>query len=297
MRWCAPAVKSLSSNQALKLLVPTLCLVVLVTYMLADKLRNFVIRLFVNQYHYNFPVALCFGQVLVSLLVLNLLHALGLVNLKRYSKSLGEKLLLPAICGSIQDVMVMWFKASSFYEGFFLLAVPLLPLVTAGFGFVLKVASPPSGHLSVTVAILSGTSLVITASKGFSHIEPLEYMYTPLALFLHGLSLSWLGKMSDTVSRRPPDAHASAFDIYYTTLVNQGLVLGLLWLLHPDSVPRVLSRGSWNSLLFNGYLHAILLLGTLLSLLVGISALCISPFAAAVLHSAKQVLEPFVVLL
>ncbi|XP_029962546.1 uncharacterized protein LOC115399364 [Salarias fasciatus] len=294
---CTSAVRSLSWNQTLKPLIPSLCLVLLVVYGLADKLRNFVIGIFIPQYHYHYPVVLCFGQVLVSLLVLNLLHFLGLVPLKRYSRSLGEKLLLPAICSSIQDVMVMWLKASSLYSGVFLLALPLLPLVTVALSFALKTASPPSVHLSVMTAILSGTSVVITASRGFSHTEPLEYAYAPLALLLHGLSLTCLGKVSDAESRRPPEAQASAFDVYYTSLVNQGLVLGLLWLLHPDSLRRVLSRGSWNSLLFNGYLHAILLLGTLLSFLIGMSALCVSPFAAAVLHSAKQVLEPFFLLL
>lgn len=295
--WCTSAVKRLSSNQALKPLIPTFCLGLLVIYGLADKLRNFVIGLFIPQYHYHYPVVLSFGQVLVSLVVLNLLHVLGVVPLKRYSWSLGEKLLLPAICSGLQDVMVMWFKSSSLYTGLLLLVGSLLPLVTVSFTFALKMASPPSVHISVMIAILSGTSVVITVSKGFSHIDPLEYLYAPLALILHGLSLTWLGKVSDVENRRPPEAQTSAFDIYYTTLVNQGLVLGLLWLLHPDSLSRVLSQGSWNSLLFNGYLLAILLLGTLLNFLVGMSALCVSPFAAAVLHSAKQVLAPFFQLL
>lgn len=44
-------------------LVPTFCLVVLVTYGLCDKLRNFVFGIFVPQYHYPYSVALSFGQV------------------------------------------------------------------------------------------------------------------------------------------------------------------------------------------------------------------------------------------
>lgn len=295
--WFTSAVKSFSLNSALKDLVPILCLVVVVIYVLADKLRNFVIDIFIPQYHFHYPVVLCFGQVLVSLLVLNLFHALGLVPLKRYSWSLGEKLLIPAICNSIQDVILMWFKANSLYTGLFLLAGPLLPFVTAGFSLALKIKPPPSVPFSVMISILSGTSLVITASRGFSHIEPLEYLYTPLALILHGFCLIWLGKVSDAESRHPPNARISVFDIYYTTLVNQGVVLCVLWLLHPDSVWRVWDQGSWNSLLFNGYMLAILLLGMVLNFLVGMSALCVSPFAAAVLHSAKQVLQPFYLLL
>lgn len=61
--WCASVTKSLSSNHALKQLLPTLCLVVVVIYGLADKLRNFVTGIFIPQYHYPYSVALCFAQV------------------------------------------------------------------------------------------------------------------------------------------------------------------------------------------------------------------------------------------
>lgn len=61
--WCASAVKSLSSHHTLKSLVPTFCLVVVVIYGLADKLRNFVVGIFIPQYHYPYAVALCFAQV------------------------------------------------------------------------------------------------------------------------------------------------------------------------------------------------------------------------------------------
>lgn len=116
-------------------------------------------------------------------------------------------------------------------------------------------------------------------------------MYAPLALILHSLSLAWLAKVSEAERRHSPDA--SIFDIYYTQLVNQIWVLGLLWLLHPDSPWQVLRHGGWHSLLFHGYLLAVLLLGMVLNFMVGISALCVSPLAAALLHSARQVLQPF----
>ncbi|XP_039995763.1 uncharacterized protein si:ch211-248a14.8 [Xiphias gladius] len=295
--WCDSAVKSLSSNQALKPLVPTLCLAVVVLYSLADKLRNFVACIFIPQYHYPYAVALCFAQVLISLLVLNLLHVLGLVPLKHYSRSLGERVLVPAICNSIHAVLAMWAKASSSYAGLFPLTLLLLPLLTVGFSLALKLALMPSIHMSGVISILSGTSIVITASKGLSGVEPLEYMYAPLALVLHSLSLTWLAKVSEAERCRSPDAQASVFDIYYTQLVNQSWVLGLLWLLHPDSPWQLLSQGSWHSLLFHGYLLALLLLGMVLNFLVGISALCVSPLSAALLHSARQVVQPFFQLL
>ncbi|KAM6916338.1 uncharacterized protein FYW49_009395 [Xenentodon cancila] len=295
--WCASAVKSLSSNHALKPLIPTFCIVTVVIYALADRLRNFVAGIFIPQYHYPYAVALCFAQVLVSLLFLNLLHALGLVPLKRYSRSLGERLLLPAVCDSVQGVLVMWAKARSTSAGFFLFTVPLLPLVTACFSFALKLAPLPSKHSSVLISFLSGMFIIITVSKGLPSIEPLEYLYAPLALILHSLFLIGLAKVSEAERHHPPDAQTSMFDIYYTQLVNQSWVLGLLWLLHPDSPWHVLRQSSWRTLLFHGYLLAILLLGMVLNFLVGISALCVSPLAGALLYSARQAIQPFYQLL
>lgn len=140
---------------------------------------------------------------------------------------------------------------------------------------------------------LSTFSLFLAAvSKGLGSIEPLAYLCALLALMLHGLSLTWLAKVSEAEHHQPPDTQASIFDIYYTQLVNQCWILGLLWLLHPDSPWHVLSHSSWRCLLFHGYLLAILLLGMVLNFLVGISALCVSPLAAALLHSARQVVLP-----
>uniref|UniRef100_A0A3Q3W7S6 Uncharacterized protein n=1 Tax=Mola mola TaxID=94237 RepID=A0A3Q3W7S6_MOLML len=254
--WGASVTKSLPSNLALKALIPTLWVGVIVIYNLGDKLRNFVTGIFIPQYHYPY------SAVLVSLLFLNLLHVLGLVPLKHYSRSLGEKLLVPAICHSIHDVLAMWAKASSSYAAIYPLTI-----------FFLKLASPPSIHICILISIVS--------------VEPLEYMYASLALMLFGLCLSWLVKASEEERHQPSDTQSSIFDIYYTHLVNQSWILGLLWLLHPDNPWQVLSHSSWHSLLFHGYQLAILLLGMVLNFAVGASALCISPLAAALLHSAK----------
>ncbi|XP_004077361.1 uncharacterized protein LOC101163599 [Oryzias latipes] len=295
--WCVSVVKSLSSNHALKPLIPTFCLVVVLIYGLADRLRNFVAGIFIPQYHFPYPVALSFAQVLVSLLFLNLLHALNLVALKPYSRSLGERLLLPAICNSAQAVLTMWAKASSSSASLFLVTVPLLPLVTLALSFTLQLRSPPSIHSSVLISILSGMVMVITASKGLQAIEPLEYIYAPLALILHSISLIGLTKVSEAERHRHPDTQASAFDIYHTQMVNQSWLLGFLWLLHPDNPWQVVSQSSWHSLLFHGYLLAIILLGMVLNFTVGMSALCVSPLAAALLYSTRQIVQPLLQLL
>ncbi|XP_028982849.1 uncharacterized protein si:ch211-248a14.8 [Betta splendens] len=296
-RGWSSSVKRLLSNLPLKPLVPTLCLGAAVVYGLADKLQDFVAGIFIPQYHYPYAVALCFAQVLISLLFLNLLHVVGLVPLKPYSRPLGERLLVPSICGSVHAVLVMWAKASSWSAGLFPLTLPLLPPLTAAFGFALKLSTAPSFHISVLISIVSGTSIVIRASQGLSSAEPLEYFYAPLALILFGVCLTWLAKVSESEHHRSPDAPTSAFDLYYTQLVNQSWVLGLLWLLHVDGPWLVLSQGSWHSLLFHGFLLAILLLGMVLDFLLCMAALCVSPFTAALIHSAREIAQSLVPLL
>lgn len=130
-------------------------------------------------------------------------------------------------------------------------------------------------------------------SQGLAGVETLEYLYAPLALMLHSLSLTWLAKVSEVEQHQPAETQASIFDIYHAQLVNQSWILGLLWLLHPDSPRQVLIHSSWRSLLFHGYLLAILLLGMVLKFAVSISAMSFSPLAAALLHSARQVVQPF----
>uniref|UniRef100_A0A3P8UZQ7 Si:ch211-207n2.7 n=1 Tax=Cynoglossus semilaevis TaxID=244447 RepID=A0A3P8UZQ7_CYNSE len=275
-------------------LVHVLCLVLTVVYVLLDKLRNFVAGIFIPQYHCPYVVALSFAQVLVSLLVLNLLHLLGLVPLKPVSCSLAEKLLVPSICGSVLTVLSLWAQANGSSSGLFSVTLPLLPLLTAAFSFILKLSTPPSAHVCVLVSMLSGTCLVAAVSSGVSVVEPLENLYAPLASLLHCLSLNWLLKVSEAERLHHSDDSTSVFHLFHAQLVVQMWVLGLLWLLHPDGPGEVLSQGSWNSLLFHGYLLALLLLGMLLNFLVFATALCVSPLSAAMLLSAEQVLKMLV---
>lgn len=90
---------------------------------------------------------------------------MDLAPLKPYSRSLGEKVLVPALCHSIHDVLAMWAKASSSYAGLYPITLPLLPIVTVGLSFCLKLASPPSIHISALISIVSGTSFVITGKR------------------------------------------------------------------------------------------------------------------------------------
>ncbi|KAK7901888.1 hypothetical protein WMY93_018657 [Mugilogobius chulae] len=280
--WGVLLLKRLFSSPSLKPLVPTLCVLLFVIYGLGDKLHNFVAGIFIPQYHYPYAAALCFGQVVISLLFLNLLHLLGAVSLQSYSRVLGEKLLVPSICSSVYGVLSMWAHTSS---------------SNSVLSSILKLPSPLSTHVSVLISFFSGTTLVITVSRGVSGVNFLEYIYAPLALILFSVSLIWLAKVSEVERKHPPNAQASAVDIYYAHLVNQSVIVGILWLLHPDNPWHVLRQSSWQNLLFHGYLLAILLLKMALNFVVGITALCFSPLAAAVLHSAYQLVLPFLQLL
>lgn len=138
---------------------------------------------------------------------------------------------------------------------------------------------------------------VSAAPQELASIHPLEYVYAPLAVLLHSLSLTFLTKVLQAEHHQPAGSPASTLDIYYTQMVVQSCVLGPLWLLHPDGPWKVLRNSSWHSLLFLGYLLALLLLGAVLNLTVAVAALCVSPFAAALLHSARQLTRPFLHLL
>ncbi|XP_038816532.1 uncharacterized protein LOC120017680 isoform X1 [Salvelinus namaycush] len=300
MRWrrSACTLRRLSSD-VWKPLVPLLCfsatLVVVVLYALADRLRSFVADIFIPQYHYPFAVPITFVQVLVTLLYLLVLHAVGLAPLKPYSLSLGERLLVPSICGSAQAVLGVWAEASA-HSGMYPLTMGLLPLLCVGWSHGLQLALLPSVHLTGLITVITFTSVTITVSQGVPSVEVLEYLYAPLALLLHSLSLTWLAKVAENEHRRHISSHTSPFDLYFTLMVNQSLVLGFLCLLHPEG-PRALGEGSWHSLLFMGYLLAILLLGALQNLLVNMAALAFSPLAAALLHTARGLTRPLYSLL
>lgn len=132
---------------------------------------------------------------------------------------------------------------------------------------------------------------VFSVCDGLYTIEPLEYFYSPLSVFLHSLSLAWLAKVAQS-----EPGHTSTFDLYYTLVVTRGLLLGFLCLLHPDS-KRAVVDGNWHSLLFLGYMLGMLLLGAGQILLVDFTALHFSAVAAALLHSARGLTLPLFSLL
>ncbi|XP_052001829.1 uncharacterized protein LOC127657186 [Xyrauchen texanus] len=272
-----------------KPLVPLLlciaALVAVILYALADNLHSFVCRIFIPQYHYPYAVPLAFIQVFLNLLALLALHGIGLIHLKPFSLKLAERLLVPAICGSVQCVLALWAEANS-HSGLYPLIARFLPLVSLCMGHLFVLSMPGSIHISCLLTAVTFASVSVTACQGLHTMEVLEYVYSPLSLVLHSLSLVWLAKV--TQSER---GHASIFDMYYTLTVSRCLLLGFLCVLHPDG-PKALIDGSWHSLLFYGYMLGMLLLGAVQLLFVDVTALYFSALPAAVLHATRGLMLP-----
>ncbi|XP_016421895.1 uncharacterized protein LOC107750860 [Sinocyclocheilus rhinocerous] len=277
-----------------KPLVPLLlciaALVAVIVYALADNLHSFVSRIFIPQYHYPYAVPLAFIQVFLNLLALLALHGVGLIHLKPFSLRLGERLFVPAVCGSIQCILAIWAEACS-HSGLYPLVARFLPMVSLSLGHLFALSMPGSIHVSSLLTVLTVASVTVTGCKGLHAIEPLEYIYSPLNLVLHSLSLAWLAKVSQTER-----GHASTFDLYYTLTVTRTLLLGFLCVLHPDG-PKALMHGNWHSLLFLGYMLGMLLLGAVQLLFVDVTALYFSALPAAMLHATRGLVLPLFSLL
>ncbi|XP_055028046.2 uncharacterized protein [Misgurnus anguillicaudatus] len=272
-----------------KPLVPLLlciaALVAVILYALADNLRSFVSRIFLPQYYYPYAVPLAFIQVCLNLLALLALHGVGLIRLKPFSLRLSERLFVPAICGAVQCALDIWAEASA-HSGLYSLTARFLPLVIVILGHLFALNLPGSIHISCLLTAVTVASVSVTAFQGLHTMEPLEYVYSPLSLILHSLSLVWLAKVSQTER-----GDASTFDLYYNLTVTRILLLGFLCFIHPDG-PKALTDGSWHSLLFYGYMLGMLLLGAVQLLFVNMTALYFSALPAAVLHATRGLVLP-----
>ncbi|KAJ8365594.1 hypothetical protein SKAU_G00144250 [Synaphobranchus kaupii] len=268
-------------------------LLALLVYSQSNKLYSFVAHIFISQYRFPYVVPLTFAQVVLPLGAMATLHGLGCIKLQPYSLQLGEQLLVPSICDSIQAVLALWAVSSP--TGLYPLTARLLPLACVAWTHALGLTGHPSIQTTFLLTAVTLTSAVTTGTHNALWIEPLVSLYAPLSLFLHSLSLCWLAKVGKSAVRRER-RHSSCLNLYFCLCVNRSLVLGFLCLLHPDS-PRVLDEGCWHSLLFLAYLLAMLLLGALQHLLLAAAALYCSPLAAAVTHTAQDTVQSFAGLL
>ncbi|KAJ8284787.1 hypothetical protein COCON_G00036370 [Conger conger] len=269
-------------------------LLALLAYSQSNKLYSFVTHIFISQYRFPYVVPLAFAQVVLTLAAMAALHALGFITLQPYSLQLGEQLLVPSICDSIQGVLALWAVTSP--SGLFPLTSRLLPLACVAWTHALDLHTRrPSVQNTLLLAAVTFTSMTMTGAQNVLWTDPIVRLYAPLSLCLHSLSLCWVAKVGKSARRRQ-GGHSTSLNLYYCLNVNRSLVLGFLCLLHPDS-PRVLSEGCWHSLLFLGYLLAMLLLGILHHLLLAVAALYGSPLAAGLMHTTHDVVQPFIGLL
>ncbi|KAJ8404764.1 hypothetical protein AAFF_G00331510 [Aldrovandia affinis] len=269
-------------------------LLALLVYSQSNKLYSFVSHIFISQYRFPYVVPLTFAQVVLTLVVMVTLNALGCITLQPYSLQLGEWLLVPSICDSIQAVLALWADTRA-PSGLYRLTSHLLPLGCVGWTYAFGLTPQPSIQTTFLLAAVTFTSVTITGTHEVLWTEPLVCLYAPLSFFLHSLSLCWLAKVGKTETRQN-GRHVSSLDLYFCLTINKSLVLGVLCLLHTDS-PRVLNEGCWHSLLFLAYLLAMLLLGALQCLLLALTALYCSPLSAAFLHTAHNLVQTFTSLL
>ncbi|XP_066549452.1 uncharacterized protein LOC136715939 [Amia ocellicauda] len=277
----------------LKALAPTprygAALLAVVLYSVGKTLYSFLTRLFVTQYHYRGLVQLAFAQMLLTLLAAVALQTLGAVSLQPFSLRRGEQLLVPAVGSGVQAVLGLWAEVNA-PGGLFSLTQLLLPLACVGCSHALALTRTPSQHCTALLAGWTLVPLLITVLQVSLWAEPLVVLYSALSVLLHSLSLGWLAKVGEQ-QQCEPDGRASALDLHFTLCVDSSLALGLLCLLLPGGLSE-LGQGSWHSLLFLGYLLGVLALGALQSLLLSLVALCCSPVAAGVLHTALDLTLP-----
>ncbi|KAL4640137.1 hypothetical protein GN956_G12609 [Arapaima gigas] len=291
------ALRDLPSNKwkaVLCLAQIGLALLALLIYSLNNVFYSFLTSIFVSQYHYAYSVTLTFAQVLLTLLLFLSLRFVGVAPQLSYSLQLGEQLLVPSVCESIQEILALWAETSA-PVALYHITLQLLPLACVAWSRVLKLTQPSSPHITVLLAAITVTSVSITVSRGPLWVEPLVCVYAPLSLFLHSLSLCWMAKVGeDEVAHK--GWWVSLLNLYFSLTVNKSLVLGVLCLVHPDGL-RALTTGHWQTLLFLAYLLGVLLLGALQHLLLGMGALFGFPLAAALLHAAPELVKPLMALL
>lgn len=105
-----------------------------------------------------------FSQVLLNILALLGLRALGVVPLNPFSLRLAERLMVPAVCGSVQCVLAMWARASA-HSGLFPVIGRLLPLFSLAWGHLLGVSKPNSAHFTCLLTAITLTSIGITGRR------------------------------------------------------------------------------------------------------------------------------------
>ncbi|XP_028651054.2 uncharacterized protein si:ch211-248a14.8 [Erpetoichthys calabaricus] len=253
---------------------------VITFYILGSTLSDFLCRVFIMQYKYTFPVFLAFGEVLLTLLVLKLLRRMGWALIKPYSMRLGEQFLVPSICFSFQAVLDFW-AVCYVHSRLFCMIQHLIPIACLAWEYGLGMPHACSSRVRLLVTIISVFSF-LQDIQSLSD-DYLACVYSLLSLLLDSLYLCWLQMTIQIQSH----GSTSVVDVYYTIIVNSSLVLGLLWVLQMD-YSHAIAQGSWNSLIFMGYLVAVLGLGSLFRFLICWTVLRGSAITASIMKLAKE---------
>lgn len=117
-----------------------------------------------------------FFQVVLTLAAMATLHALGYIKLQPYSLQLGEQLLVPSICDSIQAVLALWAVTSP--SGLFPLTSRLLPLACVAWSYALGLNTRrPYIRHTFLLAAVTFTSMTITGTHNALHCHVSVYLF------------------------------------------------------------------------------------------------------------------------
>ncbi len=108
-------------------------------------------------------------QVLLNLLALLALHGVGLIHLKPFSLRLGERLFVPAVCGSVQCILATWAEACS-HSGLYPLIARFLPMVSLSLGHLFALSMPGSIPVSSLLTVLTVASVTVTGTLFKFHL-------------------------------------------------------------------------------------------------------------------------------
>ncbi|CAN0432391.1 unnamed protein product [Lampetra fluviatilis] len=225
----------------------------------------FFSRVLITQYHFVFPT---FIAILETLLLHGVLAALGgarLVRLEPPSWGAADAVALPAVCRGFHHVTYLWTLSAlgppasvllpRLAPLVCLLLLLLLPLLGGCDGGATRGRSGPAPH-ELLSALLATAGALLCGHERLA-LESWEAWLRALpALLSRGLFL-WHVERLFVEAPRP-----AVQTLYLLNLGSMPFLLGLL-LLHPQEALGAARGGSWDSLIFLGFLALTLTLGCL----------------------------------
>lgn len=88
---------------------------------------------------------------------------MGLIRLKPFSLKLAERLMVPAVCGSVQSVLDLWAEACA-HSGLYRLTGRLLPVTSLAWSHLLTLTMQSHALLTCLLVAITCISITITGT-------------------------------------------------------------------------------------------------------------------------------------